>query len=460
MESLQNQLELGIISVVDATSEHDMIKSREFKIKKQLVDEVHITSNGKVRAIGTAKPNRSYPDGSVYTKFAGGKTVRAKDIASLYDKLYDIYFGDKKLQSATSVASIFESALQEKSLTENPKQGTLKRYRLDYNRFIDRDLAARDIASVRGRDLQEYTQKLVHSSKKPMAHKAFLAYKSVLNLIFQYAIEHELISKDPVKSIKNAVYLKDCDNSKPTPEERLFTEEEIKMLIDEVDRRMNYRRWGDYYVYGYAMKFSAKTGVRVGELCSLSWDDILWDERVIHIHSQQLTRTVDHTTEYYYAPYTKNERGMSYDGRYFPLTEELGRLLSELRSKQESMGIESEFVFCYKDGTWMKTLRYGEFLRKLCRRCGLKVTRNHGFRMSLNSNVLIQNGVAVTDRAALLGHSVDTNLKNYSYAQKDYVEKVRDVLDSAGRVTVSSEKVTFPDVKIIEFGTKKITQNA
>ena len=50
--------------------------------------------------------------------------------------------------------------------------------------------------------------------------------------------------------------------------------------------------------------------------------------------------------------------------------------------------------------------------------------------MSLNSNVLIPMGISVADRAKLLGHSVETNLEHYSFAQKDYVENTRAILIS------------------------------
>ena len=58
------------------------------------------------------------------------------------------------------------------------------------------------------------------------------------------------------------------------------------------------------------------------------------------------------------------------------------------------------------------------------------MTNNHALRMSLNSNVLIPKGVSVADRAAMLGHSIETNLRHYSFAQKDYLDNVRAILDS------------------------------
>ena len=70
------------------------------------------------------------------------------------------------------------------------------------------------------------------------------------------------------------------------------------------------------------------------------------------------------------------------------------------------------------------------FLKRLCTSLNLKVTNNHALRMSLNSNVLIPLGISVADRAAMLGHSIETNLKFYSFAQKGYLGTVRDLLDN------------------------------
>ena len=50
--------------------------------------------------------------------------------------------------------------------------------------------------------------------------------------------------------------------------------------------------------------------------------------------------------------------------------------------------------------------------------------------MSLNSNVLLPLGISAAARAAMLGHSIETNLKYYSFAQKDYLDNVRALLDS------------------------------
>lgn len=186
-------------------------------------------------------------------------------------------------------------------------------------------------------------------------------------------------------------------------------------------------KYGSYYINGYAMLFAIETGVRVGELCALKWEDI--EEESIHIHSQQLANKEKGGKEYYLVPYTKNEKGESEDGRDFPLTRKTKALLDEIKEKQEKLKIESEFIFCHENGEWIKTDAYLTFLRRLCQSLNLKVTNNHALRMSLNSNVLIPMGISPADRAAMLGHSIETNLRFYSFAQKDYISNVRAKLD-------------------------------
>ena len=418
--SLHNQQKLGILSLADVAIEEDMIHKKQQKIIKKLVDAVHVTAKGKVRSIVHHAPTTSYPDGYVYTKIAGKKVIKSKTEAELYEKLYTHYFG----KFAYTFDDVFEMALSEKKDTKNPKDNTLRRDRYEYERHFSKDFRNRDITELSDIDLQKYSQNLVNENQ--ITDKRFLAYKGILNLIFGYALRHGLIEHNPVSSINNSVYLKSCIYCDNDSENKILTKEEIELLINEAKKRALKK----YYVYYYALRFSALTGVRVGELCSLRWADINFKEREIHIHTQQLYTVKDGHYSYYEAGYTKNEKGHSKGGRLFPLTNEIKALLTEYSEVLNRENIVSEYVFCYSDGTWMNTMSYKSFLSKLCRKYDLKATSNHALRRSLNSNVLIPNGISEADRAKLLGHSVETNLRHYSYAKKDYIDNARAILDN------------------------------
>ncbi|MCR5728738.1 MAG: tyrosine-type recombinase/integrase [Lachnospiraceae bacterium] len=278
--------------------------------------------------------------------------------------------------------------------------------------------------------MKEYTQTLVNSLHPKK--KAFLQYKSVLNLIFSYAVEYDIISVNPVTAIKNAVYLKSCDTKTAIPEDKILSEDEIELVKATVRQRMKHSRYHGYFINGYAILLSIETGMRAAELPALKWSDVYDD--YIHIHAQQLQHVRKGYTEYYYADWTKNEKGVSQDGRKYPLTDAIFDLLCELRALQTDLGIKSEYIFCHEDGEWIKTDAYDTCLRRLMKSLSLPVTNNHAFRMSLNSNVFIARcDMPVTERARLLGHSVETNLKNYSYALKDGLNDLKALLNGHSR---------------------------
>ena len=343
----------------------------------------------------------------------GGKRLYAKTEDGLIEKLFDFYH--LTIQK-TTIHDLFLEALNDKEQTEPVAEDTLAQYKYAYQRFITEEFGKRDITTVTGTDLKKYTLNLVNSA--PIIKSAFLEYKGVLNLIFKYAMCNEIITSNPVACIDNKKYLKTCEQDSSNPEDQILSEEEIKMVVAKVRKYMTSKRYDGYFINGYAILLSIETGMRVAELCSLKWSDV--KEKTLHIHSQQLNNKRKGGKEYYYAPWTKNEKGVSNGGRKFPLTDAIKDILDELKALQEEKGISSEYIFCHEDGEWIKTDAYETCLRRLMKSLKLNVTHNHTFRKSLNCNVFIgKMQMPVTQRAKLLGHSVATNEKYYSFGSKD-----------------------------------------
>ena len=159
--------------------------------------------------------------------------------------------------------------------------------------------------------------------------------------------------------------------------------------------------------------------------------------------------------EYYYADWTKDEKGVSQGGRPFPLSKSIKDILDELKAVQESKGIHSDFVFCNVDGEWIKTDAYITCLRRMLKSLGFDITNNHAFRMSLNSNVLAgEFNLPVAKRAELLGHSVETNEKYYTYATKDNMDDLVAMFNARGEVSPRSH------LKVVNFTKEKSPESA
>ncbi len=438
---IEQCVKYGTIDYADAAAQINMLKQKEYKLKEKLISQVHVKNDGTPRKIEyknnlelwcTIMPDRS-------RKF--GKT---KEI--LLDKLmeaYGLYVTDLKFET------VFNRAIEHKDRTEAVNEDTLNYLKSTFRRFFAKEFADRDIRKIDSDMIAEYTLRILREAQTvdeqgvthKLKKKAFLAYKSVLNITFQYALLKDIITTNPLLKLKNKAFYKECDCSKPVSDEKIFSEDEIESVEACVHSHMGFKRYHGYFINGYAIIFSIKTGVRVGEIPALKWSDV--KENYIHIHAQQLSHKRKGGKEYYYAGWTKDERGESKGGRKFPLTREIRELLDELKELQTRKGIKSEYIFCNEDGEWIKTDAYISCLHRLLASMGYDITNNHAFRMSLNSNVLdAKLDLRPAKRAELLGHSVDTNLKYYTYATKEDMDDLVNLFDSEDLKPAKTLEVT------------------
>ena len=91
--------------------------------------------------------------------------------------------------------------------------------------------------------------------------------------------------------------------------------------------------------------------------------------------------------------------------------------------------LKTLIFFCDEKGRWLNKETYSQRLRRMCKRMGYEITNNHAFRMSLNSNVFIHLGLPVTQRARLLGHSVEVNERKYSHSRTESLVDIKEILD-------------------------------
>ena len=450
ISDLINLKNAGIVTDVDVVI-HDLM-DKKFKIKEKKVKEIHkyaitqttITKNGKRR--------------NQWQTRCGDSRPRCSSYEALIEKLYTYYFGD---EDDFTFKSVFEDALKEKILTERPKEKTVRDYNNSFKALISDELAYRDIRKISQSELQKYILDTV--IRLNLTKKRLLKLKGLMNLVFCFAVnpEHKIIDHNPVPQ-NNAIFMKHCRTTQKNPEEKAFQLDELDSLRDYLWNRVHTYK---YDVNGYAILFASWTGMREGELASLKWSDI--SENFVHIHSQQNDeyRYDEHNNRkkvIYYNPTTKDEKGYSNGGRYFPLFDKVKEILVELKRKQEFLGIKSDWVFARENGSWMTTTAYYEALYRLSAKLHLSLSNNHAFRMALNSYIFIPMGLPVTDGAKMLGHSIETNQKYYSYARsKDHLAEISQQINN---YIASIEKSgtdnggTLGYLKILDFEALKKSQ--
>lgn len=123
--------------------------------------------------------------------------------------------------------------------------------------------------------------------------------------------------------------------------------------------------------------------------------------------------------------YTKNERSNPRGGRPVPITEQCQQALDLAFALKG----ESKYVFHHPDGRPVLKDSYESYLRRVCGRLGIETSNNHAFRVAFNAR-LISAGVDGNERCLILGHSMQTNERHYSFSDKRQAENVRDKLYS------------------------------
>lgn len=264
-----------------------------------------------------------------------------------------------------------------------------------------------------------------------------------IHAAYRQGINKKIVSSDPIYGIKADYFAVLCSKNKRDSD--YWDDSCGETLPPETIKRIEEHLWEHIEdVTARAILLNLYTGLRIGETPAITKSDI--DESFIHIHRQQqrCPRIGDIPQKFEIVNYTKNERGSSRGGRYIPL--DLQPRIRELIKIciEES---DSEYLFSDKNGEPISKDSIRTYLRRHLTKLGIKTTKNHVFRKSLNSNVLIPNGFDAIERSMILGHSVRVNMENYTYQGAYKYKEIMDKLVTQSNSNGRGQKVIQFDIK-------------
>lgn len=234
---------------------------------------------------------------------------------------------------------------------------------------------------------------------------------------FKKAIRDRIIAENPCDYVDLPLFRSKCTpDREKTAEERTLSGGERKALLYKINDSSN--------VASMAVELSLYTGMRVGELAALKWEDINYEHRTIRIcRSEKNSRLKKER----YISSTKNDKI-----RVIPLTDDMARVLRKVKEFEFKNGWLGEYVF--QDGR-------GRVYASRISDCAVNNTTTaefhnkksiHAIRRTLNSNMKCA-GVSGTVAASLLGHTEKVNEENYTYDVSSMEEKSK-FMECAGRV--------------------------
>jgi len=234
---------------------------------------------------------------------------------------------------------------------------------------------------IKIKELKIHTlQKFFDDMDNSYGTKSFV--RSILNMIFDFAVKNEFIETNKIKFIE-------LGKNEKVIQRKIFTREEIKTMFDNLDSNNRYIK-----KMTYGTLILIYTGLRVGELINLKTKDVDLDKNIISIVESKTTAGI----------------------RKIPISEKILNLF------KDNIDNTKEYFFFNKKGDKYQYFNFKFQFEKMLDLLGLERHTIHDTRHTFAT--LLNNANAnSTSIIKLIGHS-DFSITENIYTHKD-IEELR-----------------------------------
>ena len=236
-------------------------------------------------------------------------------------------------------------------------------------------------------------------TKKPLSGKTILEHHRLLRAMLHKAVYWQLIVTNPAERVQPPKARK--------PKRRSYDDEQTKILLENLELLPN-----EDTKYKVAIILTVFTGVRLGELMGLEWQDVDFKNGIISINrSSQYLADMGVFTK---VPKTESSiREIAIPEFIISLLEEYNLWYEEQKSIYGELWTNSDRLFVQADGKPMHPSTISKWFVKYVGQIGLPVINFHGLRHT-NASLLVAQNIDIAVISARLGHAqISTTLDFY-----------------------------------------------
>lgn len=211
---------------------------------------------------------------------------------------------------------------------------------------------------------------------------------------------------------------------------------EIQILTH--DQKESLIKTSYFYRYGAFIRLTLCTGLRLGELLALKWEDIDFSKKELHV------RRILHRSKNY-DPNIKNSTSIYFDEpktekskRIIPLPRNAIEDLQKWKQKQETEIGTTEFVITDQSGKFLEHTTFKKYYNRMLDKCGISGITFHALRHTFATSAL-EKGMDIKVISEILGHySVSFTLDTYAHVlntfKRQNMELMNDVYIKADNI--------------------------
>ena len=236
-------------------------------------------------------------------------------------------------------------------------------------------------------------------TKKPLSGKTILEHHRLLRAMLHRAVYWQLIVSNPAERVQPPRAKK--------PKRRSYDDEQTKILLENLEKLTV-----EDTKYKVAIILTIFTGVRLGELMGLEWQDVDFRNGIISINrSSQYLSDMGVFTK---VPKTESSiREIAIPEFIISLLEEYKLWYEDQKLLYGELWTNSDRLFVQADGKPMHPSSISKWFVKYVSTIGLPVINFHGLRHT-NASLLVAQNVDIAVVSARLGHAqISTTLDFY-----------------------------------------------
>ena len=379
-----------------------IMNAENFKRLKTAVAEVHPYSIWKA----TDGRWKTHIDSNTKNTKTKRKLLVRPTERQLYEALeehYDLLDQKKKL-AAMTLCKLYPMWLDYKRIHTRAESYIL-RINTDWKSYyLGTDIIDIPIKKLNKLTLDNWAHSLIKDYD--MTKNQYYNVTTIMRQALSYAVDLEIIEENPFLSVKIDGKRLFRKVKKKPDYTQVFTKEELsEITVMAWEDFQNHTKV--YELAPLALLFQFQTGVRLGELCVLRYEDI---ESPDYIHIQRMLERDTNKV----VLHTKSECG----DRYVLLTDKAKKLIAAAKERQEELGVDYEGYIFSINGKPLTERSVADSYEKYCRKAGIIQKSSHKARKTYISS-LFEGNVAINRIRELVGHSDErTTLRNYCFDRR------------------------------------------